>query len=70
MGIHSQKDVERLIARLHERHEKLVQVMQGRDSGLSEMGNPKLLVSAEDIRFAVDDLATALKEIRTRLGKG
>lgn len=70
MGIHSQKDVERLIARLQERQEKLVAVMQGRETALLEKDKPKLYVSAEDIRFAVDDLATALKEIRTRLGKG
>lgn len=70
MGIHSQKDVERLIARLQERQEKLVAVMQGRETASLEKDKPKLYVIAEDIRFAVDDLATALKEIRTRLGKG
>jgi len=31
---------------------------------------PALFVRAEDIRFAVDDVATALKEIKARLGKG
>ena len=31
---------------------------------------PDWYVSAEEIRFAVDDVATALKEIRSRLGKG
>ncbi len=72
MGNHSKSEVARLIGRLQERHNKLVEVMKGRESAapLDEGRTPDLYVSAEDIRFAVDDLATALKEIRSRMGKG
>lgn len=72
MGNHSHREVERLVARLQERYEKLVVVMKGRESTLPlhEGRTPDLYVNSEDIRFAVDDLATALKEIRSRMGKG
>ncbi|MBY8945154.1 hypothetical protein AB1462_19635 [Pseudomonas sp. SB113] len=71
MGTHSKKEVERLLQRLQERHEALEKVMRGRDAiKLSDKEAPGLVVSAEDIRFAVDDVATALKEIKARLGKG
>ncbi|WP_321851120.1 hypothetical protein [Pseudomonas paraveronii] len=71
MGNHSKKEVERLLQRLQERHEALAKVMRGRDATkLTDREEPGLVVSAEDIRFAVDDVATALKEIKARLGKG
>nr|WP_134617970.1 hypothetical protein [Pseudomonas aeruginosa] len=72
MGHHSEKDVQRLIERLQERHDKLVKVMTGRSTQTHTASGsfPALAVNAEDIRFAVDDLATALKEIRSRRGKG
>ena len=72
MGSHSKKEVERLLQRLQERHEALEKVMLGREATkLTVTGElPGLIVSAEDIRFAVDDVATALKEIKARLGKG
>lgn len=46
--------------------------MRGREATkMTATGDvPGLIVSAEDIRFAVDDVATALKEIKARLGKG
>ncbi|WP_167363151.1 hypothetical protein [Phytopseudomonas straminea] len=46
--------------------------MNGREEErLTENGlQPRITVNAEDIRFAVEDVATALKEIRSRLGKG
>ena len=58
--------------RLLERHEALVKIMHGRETTmLTASGQaPGITVKAEDIRFAVDDVATALKEIKTRLGKG
>lgn len=60
-----------MLQRLQERHEALEKVMRGRDATLlTDRGAPALVVSAEDIRFAVDDVATALKEIKARLGKG
>ncbi|MHC5192748.1 hypothetical protein ACYSUW_03230 [Pseudomonas frederiksbergensis] len=72
MAAHSKKDVESLMQRLQERHEALVEIMRGRESmKLTATGEvPALFVRAEDIRFAVDDVATALKEIKARLGKG
>lgn len=71
MGNHSKREVERLLQRLQERHEALEKVMRGRDATLlTAKEAPGLIVSAEDIRFAVDDVATALKEIKARLGKG
>jgi len=72
MATHSKKDVESLLQRLQERHEALVEIMRGRETKkLTVTGEvPGLLVEAEDIRFAVDDVATALKEIKARLGKG
>ena len=61
-----------MLQRLQERHEALVEIMRGRETKkLTVTGEvPGLLVEAEDIRFAVDDVATALKEIKARLGKG
>ncbi|KJH73903.1 hypothetical protein [Pseudomonas sp. ES3-33] len=71
MGIHSKKDVEGLLQRLQERQAALVDIMRGREATTSSTKEvPKLVVKAEDIRFAVDDVATALKEIKSRLGKG
>lgn len=71
MADYSKKDVEQLVERLRERHEKLIEVMLGRETErLTAKGmQPGVTVSGEDIRFAVDDVATALKEIRSRLGK-
>ncbi|WP_414916945.1 hypothetical protein [Pseudomonas sp. IT-P395] len=61
-----------MLQRLQERNDALVAIMQGREvPKLTASGEvPGLIVSAEDIRFAVDDVATALKEIKARLGKG
>lgn len=73
MAIHSKIEVERLLQRLQERHEALVQIMRGRETTKRDsFGDdvPSLGVRAEDIRFAVDDVSTALKEIKSRLGKG
>ena len=72
MATHSKKDVEGLLQRLQERHEVLAKIMRGRETTtLTAAGEaPGISVKAEDIRFAVDDVATALKEIKARLGKG
>lgn len=57
--------------RLQERQAALVEIMRGREATtLSAKEAPQLVVKAEDIRFAVDDVSTALKEIKSRLGKG
>lgn len=72
MSSHSKKEVDGLLQRLQERHKALAKVMQGREiKKMTVTGEvPGLIVNAEDIRFAVDDVATALKEIKSRLGKG
>lgn len=60
-----------MLQRLQERYEALVEIMRGREgTSLTPKDAPGLIVKAEDIRFAVDDVATALKEIKARLGKG
>ncbi|AZD34643.1 hypothetical protein C4K22_1890 [Pseudomonas chlororaphis subsp. aurantiaca] len=72
MAVHSKADVEGLLRRLQERHEALVEIMKGRETTKTTTfgTEPGLSMRAEDIRFAVDDVATALKEIKARLGKG
>lgn len=73
MGFHQKNaEVERLARRLTERYEALIAVMQGRETSRPQPGGGSIegiYVRGEDIRFAVDDVATALKEIKTRLGK-
>ena len=72
MATHSKRDIESLMQRLLERHEALVKIMSGRETTkTTTLGTePGVAVKAEDIRFAVDDVATALKEIKAHLGKG
>ncbi|WP_439864316.1 hypothetical protein [Pseudomonas antarctica] len=72
MAIHSKKEVEELVHRFAERYEALVEIMRGKETEkLTASGIiPGLSVKPADIRFAVDDVATALKEIKARLGKG
>lgn len=73
MAIHSKIEVERLLQRLQARHDALVEIMRGRETTKRDSfgeDEPGLVVRAEDIRFAVDDVSTALKEIKSRLGKG
>ncbi|QZA52588.1 hypothetical protein [Pseudomonas sp. 2hn] len=76
MAFHTRKnEVERLARRLTERYEALIKVREGREgTNLVANGNEHhevqgLWVRGEDIRFAVDDVTTALKEIKSRLGK-
>ncbi|MRJ36253.1 hypothetical protein [Pseudomonas haemolytica] len=72
MAVHSKKEVEELVHRFAERYEALLEIMRGKETEkLTASGIiPGLSVKAADIRFAVDDVATALKEIKSRLGKG
>ncbi|MFJ7788926.1 hypothetical protein [Pseudomonas sp. NPDC096925] len=73
MGFHQKNsEVERLAKRLTERYEALIAVMQGRETTRPQTGGGNIegvWIRGEDIRFAVDDVATALKEIKSRLGK-
>ncbi len=72
MGIHAPKDVNSLLAELQARYDRLLAVMQGKESSMMTISGekPGLYVKPEAIRFAVDDVGTALKEIRSRMGKG
>jgi hypothetical protein len=71
VGIHAEKNIEDLIAALQVRHENLVAVMRGKPSTMMASTGQQtgIYIKAEAIRFAADDVATALKEIRSRLGK-
>jgi hypothetical protein len=72
MGVHSKKDVEELAQQLTARYEKLQSVLQGDSKAerlLPELTASKRVIRSEEIHFAVDDLATALKRIKSRLGK-
>lgn len=73
MAVHSKEDVERMARRLKERYEALLRVMEGirETTHRTATGTePGLVVRSEDIRYAVDDVATGLREIKSRLGKG
>lgn len=59
---------------LQERHEKLLKAMKGRAVQADEIhmhSYPEThrFVTASDVRIAVDDFATILKEIKGTLGK-
>lgn len=74
MGIHSLASIDKLEKQLQERHEKLVAAMKGLEISKDEMRMlqhtlPHRRVNAGDVRIAVDDFVTILKEIKTSLGK-
>ena len=74
MGTHSLALIDKLEKQLLERHEKLVAAMQGREVSKDEMRmlqhvHPQRWVNSGDVRVAVDDFATILKEIKSSLGK-
>lgn len=59
--------------RLTERYEALLKVMDGvrETTHTTATGSvPGVIVRSEDIRYAVDDVATGIREIKSRLGKG
>lgn len=74
MGIYSLALIDKFESQLQERFEKLVVTMKGIEIGQNEMRTlqytlPHRRVNAADIRVAVDDFATILKEIKASLGK-
>jgi hypothetical protein len=74
MGIHSLSSIDKLEKQLQERHEKLVATMKGLEISKDEMRMlqhtlPHRRVNAADVRVALDDFATIIKEIRASLGK-
>lgn len=73
MAIHPNRTVEELERRLNERCEALLKVMKGfREATHTTVigSEPGRAIKSQDIRFAVDDVSTALKEIKSQLGKG
>ncbi|WP_447896445.1 hypothetical protein [Stenotrophomonas acidaminiphila] len=73
MPYHSTAKIERLEKRLQERFDHLVKVVNGSEVSPkylpSHSTGPHRSVFAEDVRIAVDDFSTILKEIKASLGK-
>lgn len=74
MSIHSDLLVNKLTSKLKERVELLAAAMNGNPLNADEVSRTNLpdtyrSVAPDDVRMAVDDFATILKEIRTTLGK-
>lgn len=74
MAIHSDLLVNKLTGKLKERVESLATAMNGSPLNTDEISRSNFpetyrSVAPDDVRMAVDDFATILKEIRTTLGK-
>ncbi|WP_026600520.1 hypothetical protein [Methylomonas sp. 11b] len=74
MAIHSENTVKKLKARLKERYDLLITAMDGRTINPDEAFRTALpethrVVAPDDVRIAVDDFSTILKEIKATLGK-
>lgn len=71
MGLHEKKHVEALLAELQERYEKLLTVVRGRETTMmTQLGErPALSINEDAVHIAADDLSTALRRIKSRLGK-
>lgn len=74
MSLHPTRKIEKLRAQLQERLDRLVSAMQGNevsqsDLPLHSLHEPHRFVRADDVRVAVDDFSTILKETKASLGK-
>lgn len=74
MAIHSDLRVNGLVQQLQERHEKLVEIVQGRAPTEDErmrhsVPNDHRVVNPSRVRVAVDDYMTMLREVKKLLGK-
>lgn len=74
MAIHSENSVNKLTSRLKERYDLLITAMIGRPINPDQAFRTNLpethrMVAADDVRIAVDDFSTILKEIKATLGK-
>ena len=74
MPPHSKIKIQKLQNALQERLERLLEAMQGTDLSSEEQRlrgfhGPHAIVRSDDVRIAVDDFQTILKEIRSSLGK-
>lgn len=74
MPMHSKQTIEKLQNTLRERLDRLLTAIQGADitseeERMHELPGPHTKVRSDDVRIAVDDFQTILKEIRATLGK-
>lgn len=75
MAIHYSSKVERFENELQARYERLLSAIQGKeeiplqDPALPATA-PQRRVNASDVRLAVDDFASILKEIKVSFGRG
>jgi hypothetical protein len=74
MASHSQALIKKLEGKLKERYDNLVSCMGGRPVDETEIRafnvpNDHRHVSSADVRIAIDDFSTILKEIKATLGK-
>ena len=74
MPIHPTYAVEKLQKQLQERLDRLLVAMHGKevtesDLQLRSLRSPHRWVRSDDVRVAVDDFSTILKEIKASLGK-
>lgn len=74
MPMHSKHTIEKLQNTLQERLDRLLKAIQGTDVTSEEermhgLHRPHARVRSDDVRIAVDDFQTILKEIKATLGK-
>ena len=74
MASHSKAKIQKLQDALQERLDRLLKAMRGTDIGSEEqrmhgLPGPHASVRSDDVRIAVDDFQTILKEIKASLGK-
>ena len=74
MSMHSKQAIQKLQNTLQERLDRLLKAIQGTDvTGEEEILNglhgPHARIRSDDVRIAVDDFQTILKEIKATLGK-
>ncbi|WP_090273217.1 hypothetical protein [Halopseudomonas litoralis] len=72
MGFHSKGEVRRLQGRLTEAYEKVIAVMDGKDTNPDDPAHDSRVerwIDSQDLRFALAHLEVAIKEIRGDLGK-
>lgn len=73
MSSHSKAKIQKLEVALQERLDRLLKAMRGSDIGSEEQRmqgfhGPHASVRSDDVRIAVDDFQTILREIKATLG--
>lgn len=74
MPSHPKSKIQKLQTTLQERFDRLLEVTGGTDLSsedhrLMGLHGPHAMVRSDDVRIAVDDFQTILKEIKASLGK-